>query len=172
MGKLEPLVRFGSSAFGPVHVRAMSTDGVTGDWLPLGTLVRLPEFKELRCPRAVAKPCTLTGTDLFLAASIGATQDQDNAADVPPDFTGTQLSVPHPANGMLYLWLRDDPDTVQTLTLPITPAGAQTPQNTAQQPATAPAAPKTQSTPPASPAVEPNAPASGSAPAPPGKPEI
>jgi len=35
---------------------AMSTDGVTGDWLPLGTLVRLPEFKELRCPRAVANP--------------------------------------------------------------------------------------------------------------------
>jgi hypothetical protein len=65
MGKLEPLVRFGSSAFGPVRVRAMSAAGVTGDWLPLGTLVRLPDFKELHCPHAVTKPCTLTGTDLF-----------------------------------------------------------------------------------------------------------
>jgi len=35
----------------------------------------------------------------------------------PPDFTGTQLSVPHPANGTLYVRLRDDPGTVQTLTL-------------------------------------------------------
>jgi len=121
MGMVEPLARFGSSAFGPVQARVVSADGVTGDWLPLGTLVRLPGFKDLRCPRAVAKPCTLTGTNLFLAASFGATPDLDNATDVPPDFTGTQLSVPHPANGILYLWLRDDPDTVQTLALPMTP---------------------------------------------------
>ena len=69
-----------------------------------------------------AKPCTLTGTNLFLAASIAATPDFDNATDVPAEFTGTQLSVPHPANGVLYLKLRDDPATVQTLTLPVLPA--------------------------------------------------
>jgi hypothetical protein len=62
----------------------------------------------------------LTGTNLFLAASIGASPDFEGATDVPPDFTGTQLSVPHPVNGMLYLRLRDDPPTVQTLTLPVT----------------------------------------------------
>jgi len=148
MGKLEPLVRFGSSAFGPVRVRAMSAAGVTGDWLPLGTLVRLPDFKELHCPHAVTKPCTLTGTDLFLAASIGATQDQDDASGVPPDFTGTQLSVPHPVNGVLYLWLRDDPDTVQTLTLPVMPVAPQTAPGAtvpAQPPAGAPGSPKTPS---------------------------
>ena len=100
----------------------MSAEGVTGDWLPLGTLVRVPGFKELRCPRAVAKPCTLTGTNLFLASDIGPTADLDNAIDVPPDFTGTQLSLPHPVNGTVYFKLRDDPATVQTLTLPITPA--------------------------------------------------
>ncbi|MGA2168014.1 MAG: hypothetical protein ABSG62_07355 [Terracidiphilus sp.] len=122
IGLVDPLARFGSSAFGPVQVRVMSADGVTGDWLPLGTLVRLPGFKELRCPRAVVKPCTLTGTNLILATSIGATPEFDNATDVPPDFTGTQLSVAHPANGVLYLRLRDDPATVQTLTLPVTPA--------------------------------------------------
>jgi hypothetical protein len=53
---------------------------------------------------------------------------------VPPDFTGTQLSVPHPANGALYLKLRDDPSTVQTLTLPVT---------TVSQTATAKALPAT-----------------------------
>jgi hypothetical protein len=123
IGMVDPLARFGSSAFGPVQARAMTSDGVTGDWIPLGILVRLPGFKELRCPRAVAKPCALAGTNLFLAASIGATPELDNATDVPPEFTGTQLTVPHPVNGTLYLRLRDDPETVQTLTLPVLPAG-------------------------------------------------
>lgn len=120
MGTVEPLTQFGSSAFGPLQVRVMSADGVTGDWMPLGTLVRMPGFKDLRCPHALAKPCTLTGSNLFLVASVGATPDFDNATDVPPDFTGTQLSVPHPVNGTLYLRLRDDPQTVQTLSLPVT----------------------------------------------------
>jgi hypothetical protein len=145
MGSVEPLNRFGSSAFGPIHIRVVSADGTTGDWLPLGTLVRLPGFKELRCPRATAKPCTLTGSNLFLAASISGTQDFNNAADVPPDFTGTQLSVPHPAGGVLYLKLRDDPATVQTLTLPVTtisPAESKAAAALAQQStaATSPAA--------------------------------
>ena len=124
MGMVEPLARFGSSAFGPLRARAVSVDGVTGDWLNLGTLVRLPGFKELHCPHSMAKPCTLTGTNLFLATSIGATADFENATDVSEEFTGTQLSVPHPANGVLYLKLRDDPETVQTLTLPVMPFGA------------------------------------------------
>jgi len=140
IGMVEPLARFGSSAFGPVRTRAVSADGVTGDWLPLGTLVRLPGFKDLRCPRAVAKPCTLTGTNLFLATSIAATSGFENAIDVPLDFTGTQLSVPHPANGVLYLKLRDDPETVQTLALPVTPASPAGLQSAAApaQPAAAP----------------------------------
>jgi len=33
------------SAFGPIEARAISAADVTGDWLPLGTLVRLPGFK-------------------------------------------------------------------------------------------------------------------------------
>jgi hypothetical protein len=70
----------------------------------------------------MAKPCALTGTNLFLVASIAATPDFDNAAEVPPEFTGTQLSVPHPVNSLLYLRLRDDPDTVQGLVLPVQPA--------------------------------------------------
>jgi hypothetical protein len=151
MGSVEPLARFGGSAFGPIEVRAMSAEGVTGDWLPLGTLVRVPGFKELRCPRALAKPCTLTGTNLFLASDIGSTPDLGNATDVPPDFTGTQLSLPHPANGTLYLKLRDDPVTVQTLTLPVIPAN---PANQAAVPPAAfPIAPA-----PAPPAVAPVAP--------------
>jgi hypothetical protein len=141
MGVVEPLARFGSSAFGPLRARAVSADGVTGDWFSLGTLVRLPGFKELRCPHAMSKSCTLTGTNLFLAASIGATPEFANATDVPPDFTGTQLSVPHPSSGMLYLKLRDDPANVQTLTLPATIGTPSTMQLTpaSVQPVIAPA---------------------------------
>jgi hypothetical protein len=153
IGTVDPLTRFGPSAFGPVEVRAMSANGVTGDWLPLGTLVRLPGFKELRCPRAAAKPCTLTGSNLFLTSSIGATPDLSNATDVPPDFTGTQLVVPHPAQGVLYLKLRDDPDTVQSFTLPVTPMNSQPaqplPTANTPPPAAAPAS---------SPAAEPDKP--------------
>jgi len=133
MGSIDPLASFGTSAFGPIQVRAMSAEGVTGDWLPLGTLVRLPGFKELRCPRVVSKPCTLSGTNLFLAASIAATQDFANSTEVPSDFTGTQLAVPHPSSGVLYLRLRDDPATVQTLSLPVTPLGTPAVQPTAVQ---------------------------------------
>ena len=141
VGSLEPLARFGASAFGPVRVRAISADGAAGDWLPLGTLVRLPGFTALRCPRSPARPCVLSGTNLFLAASFAATADFDNADDVPPQFTGTQLTVPHPVNGVLYVKLRDDPATVQTLTLPVMPMQTVTlPAAPAKAPTAAPAA--------------------------------
>ncbi len=121
LGVVEPLAKFGSSAFGPLQARAVSADGVAGDWLSLGTLVRLPGFKELHCPHSVARPCTLTGTNLFLAESVASSSDFDNAVNVPADFTGTQLTVPHPVTGVLYLKLRDDPETVQTLALSAMP---------------------------------------------------
>lgn len=122
IGTVEPLKRFGASAFGPLSARAVSADGVPGDWMHLGTLVRVPSFKDLRCPRAASKPCTLSGANLFLVNSIAANQDFANATEVPTGFTGEQLTVPHPANGMLYLRLRDDPEIVQSMTLPVTAA--------------------------------------------------
>jgi hypothetical protein len=130
---LDPYARFGASAFGPIQLRAVSADGVTGDWVPLGTLVRLPGFsgapasKELRCPRNPSKPCQLTGTNLFLITQVATNPDMSDAVDVPAEFTGGALALPNlprsTANGntgTLYLRLRDDPDTVQTLNLPIT----------------------------------------------------
>jgi hypothetical protein len=141
---LEPLARFGSSAFGPVRVRAIAADGATGDWVPLGTLVRVPGFKELRCPRSSIKRCVLSGTDLFLAASFSATATFDNPVNVPAEFTGTELVVPHPAKGVLYLKLRDDPAGRETLTLPVTlmtPQASAAEKPLAQAQAMVPAAP-------------------------------
>ena len=119
LGVVEPLARFGSSAFGPIQLRAVSAEGVTGDWISLGTLVRLPGFKELRCPRSNSKPCLLSGTNLFLIAEVSAQPGFESSVEVPSDFTGTQLSVPHGTGGTLYLRLRDDRSTIQTLALPV-----------------------------------------------------
>jgi hypothetical protein len=121
VGSIDPLTRFGSSAFGPIRVRPIASDGSAGDWVSLGTLVRTPGFKDLRCPRSLTKPCVLDGSNLFLADSLASTTDFANPTEVPPDFTGTQLIVPHPSGGILYMKLRDDPATVQTLSLPVTP---------------------------------------------------
>ncbi len=120
VGSLEPLKSFGSSAFGPVRVRLVAPDGAAGDWLPLGTLVRLPEFKDLRCSRFLDQPCVLSGSNLFLAASFSSSPEFDNPTSVPLDFTGTEIAVPRPADGVLYMKLRDDLATVQTLHLPVT----------------------------------------------------
>lgn len=142
LGTVEPLARFGQSAFGPVRARAVSADGIPGDWMPLGTLVRLPVFRELRCPHSNNKPCTLAGTNLFLIDSIAAAQDFDSSVEVPADFTGAQLTVPHPVNGTLYFKLRDDPKTVQTLMLPVIPVGLPVANTaTTQSPSAQPAAP-------------------------------
>ena len=156
VANVEPLASFGASAFGPVRIRAVSSAGAAGDWLPLGTLVRLPGFKELRCPRSASRGCVLTGTNLFLAASIASTPSFDKPTDVPVEFTGTQLIVPHPVNGVLYLKLRDDPETVQTLTLPVTPGIQAAPVPAAVKPPTAGSAPDTTAS-PADPASTPPA---------------
>lgn len=150
LGVVEPLSRFGSSAFGPLEARAVSADDVAGDWLPLGTLVRIPGFKELRCPRAWSKPCLLSGSNLFLTESLSATPEFENPVDVPPDFTGTELTVPHPTGGNLYVKLRDDPETVQTLLLPVQPIppGAANPAKL--QPARPSQTPGSEEAPPAS----------------------
>lgn len=163
---LDPLKRFGSSAFGPVQVRAIGADGAAGDWVPLGTFVRLPGLKELRCPRSLSKPCMLSGSDLFLAASFAASPSFDSPADVPPIFTGTQLIVPHPVNGQLYLKLRDDPATVQSVTLPVIPVVL--PASERSHPALPPAPEPLPATPPSqtTPATNPS-PDSTAPPAPP-----
>jgi hypothetical protein len=157
VASIEPQARFGASAFGPVRVRAVAASGAASDWLALGTLVRFPGFKELRCPRAAAKPCLLSGTNLFLAEAFSATPSFDDPVEVAPQFTGTQLAVPHPANGVLYLKLRDDPGTVQTLTLPVALLSAPAAAAKLQPAAAAPAAPAEDK--PADSAPAPDAPA-------------
>jgi hypothetical protein len=131
LATLDPLKAFGTSAYGPLRLRAISPDGVAGDWLPLVTLVRLPDLKDLHCPPEAANPCTLTGSNLYLVDSVANNADFTDSTIVPEGFVGTTLSLPHPAKTGFYLRLRDDPTAANSVTLPILPQ--EPPTNSARQ---------------------------------------
>jgi len=118
LGMIDPAKAFGSSAFGPLRFRPISADGTAGDWQPLGTLVRLPSLKEISCPPATTKTCSLSGSNLFLLSAISADDSFDNPTIVPDGFTGTTLPITHPTGKSFYFKLRDDPAVVQSASIP------------------------------------------------------
>ena len=116
---LDPAKAFGGSAFGPIRFRPVSAEGVQGEWVPLVTLVRVPQLKELQCADRAAQ-CKLLGADLFLLQQVGSDAQLTKSVTVPEGFGDNTLIVPRPS-GTLYLKLRDDPDVVNTAALPVTP---------------------------------------------------
>ena len=141
LATLNPIKDFGTSAFGPLRLRPLSPDGTTGDWIPLVTLVRLPTFKDLRCPPEVSQPCTITGSSLYLVDSISTDPAFTSPTNVPEGFVGTTLTLPRPAKAGFFLRLRDDPTATNTVTLPILPqssAGVTAPATTAAVPKSLP----------------------------------
>jgi hypothetical protein len=113
---LDPAKAFGSSAFGPLQYR-VNIKGVSGGWLPLATLVRLPVLKELNCPATAELACKLSGTNLFLIDSVSQDRQFTHPVQVPDGFLGSALPVPHPADGPFYVKLRDDPSVINPTTL-------------------------------------------------------
>jgi hypothetical protein len=112
----DPAAAFGRSAFGPLQFRLLS-GGVTGDWQPLVSLVRLPALKQLTCPATAELACKLSGTNLFLIEAIADNAQFAHPIQVPEGFSGYSLPVPHPSSGQLYLRLRDDPTVINTAAL-------------------------------------------------------
>ena len=121
MAVLDPLKSFGASAFGPLRFRAVEADGGKGDWQPLGTLVRIPSLKEVRCPDSPDKQCGLAGSNLFLIDSVASDPQFTHTVSVPIGFADSSLHVPRPNGTLLYIKLRDDPATVNTLVLAVLP---------------------------------------------------
>ncbi|MCM8729380.1 hypothetical protein ACFO8O_00165 [Hephaestia sp. GCM10023244] len=111
--KADLAATLGASAYGPLRFRILQ-DGVSGAWAPLATLVRLPTLDGLRCDD---QGCHLTGSDLYLLASVATTADGAAATEVPDGFTGTMIAIPQPATGQIFLRLRDDPAAAATVTL-------------------------------------------------------
>jgi hypothetical protein len=126
---LDPRQAFGPSAFGPLQFRVVDA-GVTGDWQPLATLVRLPRLRELVCPATPELACKLSGSGLYLVDAIATDPRFTHAVQVPDGFPGYALPVPHPQHGRLFVKLRDDPAVinavaVDTRELPPTPQEAE-----------------------------------------------
>ena len=115
----DPMKVFGASIFGPVRLRVVDAHSDPGDWIALGTFVRLPNVTGLACPTDAAKMCTLSGSGLFLIDSVGNDAALTGALSVPEEFSEATLAVPHPAAGLLYLHLRDDKAAVATLAMPV-----------------------------------------------------
>ena len=92
--------------------------GVAGDWLSLGTLVRLPRLKQFACPANRSLACTLTGDGLYLLASVSTKPDFDNATSVPEGYPGFTLTMPRPAaDGIVFVRLHDAPEVVNRMRL-------------------------------------------------------
>ncbi|MBS1822309.1 MAG: hypothetical protein JST61_10095 [Acidobacteria bacterium] len=117
LGTFDPLKAFGTSAFGPVRLRALGPDGTPGDWIPLATLVRLPTLDTLRCPYDPAAACTLTGSNLYLVDALSTTSDFGTPVDVPEGFVGNTVSMPRPPKSGFYLKLRDEPESANLVSL-------------------------------------------------------
>lgn len=118
---LDPLKNLGPSAFGPLQFRPLDAGGAKGDWQPLATLVRIPLLANIRCPDDPDKGCLLTGSNLFLLDSVASDRQFKNTVPVPAGYADTTLPVPRPNGTLLYLKLRDDPSTVDTVALPVLP---------------------------------------------------
>ena len=167
---------FGPSAFGPLRFRPVGQKDIAGDWQPLANLVRLPVLEGLQCARNTALPCTLTGTNLFLLDAVASDANFNQGMQVPDGFAGNALQVPHPVGGSLYVKLRDDPGSVNTVVLPTktlpqqaSAAHAAPMPVSAPQPMPAPKPDTTDDNPPASatpPAAGTPAPAPAQSPAP------
>ncbi len=93
--------------------------GSVSNWLPLVTLVRLPNLTLLQCPADAALPCTVNGSDLFLLQAISTSPDFSNPVAVPDGYTGDALSVPHPSAATLFLKLRDDSTSIDSAIVPM-----------------------------------------------------
>jgi hypothetical protein len=113
---LDPAKAFGSSAFGPLQFRVIA-NGVPGDWQRLATLVRLPVFRDLKCPATADLVCKLSGSNLFLVDSVSSDPKFAHPVQVPDGFPGYSMPVPHPMDGNLYVKLRDDPSVVNSTAL-------------------------------------------------------
>ena len=132
LGTFDPLKAFGTSAFGPLRLRALGPDGTPGDWIPLATLVRLPTLETLRCPSDPAAPCTLAGSSLYLVDALSTTPDFANPIDVPEGFVGNVLTLPRPQKSGFYLRLRDEPESANNVVMPIQRVGPAAPNTTSQ----------------------------------------
>jgi hypothetical protein len=102
LATLRPLKDFGSSAYGPIRLRAVAPDGTAGEWLGLVTLVRLPTVTGLSCPVAEPPPAARTAKAAKGSAASRATAAGSDAQPPAPaaiDATASATDASSPTAG-------------------------------------------------------------------------
>jgi hypothetical protein len=133
LATFDPLKTFGPSTFGQFRLRAVGADGTAGEWLPLATIVRLPNLTDLHCPVSTGQSCQLAGSSLYLIDAVATDQAFTAPVDVPEGYVEPILNIPHPnpdgkptakapaIPATFYIRLRDDPTVADSVTLPLLP---------------------------------------------------
>jgi hypothetical protein len=84
LGSFDPLKSFGPSAFGKLQLRAIDASGAPGDWIPLGTLVRVPVIASVKCARATRAAAAAAAAAATRAANAGDAPAAAEASGPPP----------------------------------------------------------------------------------------
>ncbi|HEX6770926.1 MAG TPA: hypothetical protein VF126_02795 [Acidobacteriaceae bacterium] len=103
MGSFDPMKSFGPSAFGKLQVRAIDASGAPGDWIPLGTLVRVPLVASVKCGRATKAAAAAAATAATQAEAAGDTPDATAGSGPPPAVNDTTTPAANDPNAQCTL---------------------------------------------------------------------
>ncbi len=97
LGSFDPLKSFGPSAFGKLQLRAIDGSGAPGDWMPLGTLVRVPVIASVKCLRphapTAATPRATTANDPADTTDTGSAPPVTAASAPAPNDPNAQCTL-------------------------------------------------------------------------------
>ena len=97
LATLDPLKSFGPSIFGPLRFRPVADDGTTGDWQPLGNVVRLPVVSGVTCPRVTGRHVDPPAPPPSIAPAPAPAADAADATAAPSLQAGAAVTAPDTA---------------------------------------------------------------------------
>jgi hypothetical protein len=103
LGSFDPLKSFGPSAFGKLQLRAVDASGSPGDWIPLGTLVRVPLIASVKCARAIRAAAAATAAAATRAANAGDAPATTEASGPPPPVNDASTPLANDPNAQCTL---------------------------------------------------------------------
>jgi hypothetical protein len=103
LGSFDPLKSFGPSAFGKLQLRAVDANGAPGDWIPLGTLVRVPVIASVKCARATRAAAAAAAEAATRAANASDAPQTTAASGPPPPVNDTTTPAANDPNAQCTL---------------------------------------------------------------------
>jgi hypothetical protein len=111
----------GSGSVAPEPPAAVAAPSADGDAAAAASAEQPAGGSSAAASGAQAASCTLSGSSLYFIDSIATNEAFTNPTRVPEGFVGSSIEVPPPTGGDYYLRLRDDPSSIDTVTLPAGP---------------------------------------------------